>query len=272
MIFIDRLVSIGAESVFMCASAPDLFHAKSKQKKVCKGDFAMRFLSQVYTKARGSVGGITYTANQHHSLIARARTTPTDPGSQAQGVMRQAFSGAAVDWKALTDAQRQSWEDYAATLTYPNPMGPISMPGRQVMMGNIAWMRYLLARGESFTTSQKTAPVIPGFLSMDPLSIGDAGASSTGFTVNIGNPNAEDMLATIQLSRLFDGSRNTFHGKFLPASLDTVVVTSLSTGNIAVVIGTDDDVYFVKVRCIVDDGPKRISQEVTLRAVVTTSA
>lgn len=231
----------------------------------------MRFLSQVYTKARGSVGGITYTANQHHSLIARARTTPTDPGSQAQGVMRQSFSAAAAAWKGLSGAERQAWEDYADSLTYPNPMGPIDMPGRQVMMGNISWLKYLLARGTVFTTQEDTAPSIPGFLAMNPLSIGVAGPASTGFTVSIGNFNTEDVLATIQLSRAFDATRNTYHGPFRPTTLQTQVVVSGTTGGLIVVAGVDDDVFFVKCRVIVDDGAKRISREVTLRAVVTTT-
>lgn len=230
-----------------------------------------RALSQVYTQIRGSVGGVTYLANQYHQIVCRARTSPVDPSTTAQNQVRQAFSGAAVDWLAFTDAQRSDWDDYADSLTYPNPLGDQSLTGRLVAMGNLAFMRYIYARGETLTTSLKTAPTTPGFLSLDPLSIGIAGAASTGFTVNVGNPNPEDISAFIWTSRIFNATRNTYKGPWRTNSMTKLDITAASTGNQAFVQGADGDIVFVYIRAIVDDGLKRISQPAILRAVVTST-
>lgn len=230
-----------------------------------------RALSQIFTQIRGSIGGDTFLANQHHQIIVRARTSPVDPSTTFQNQVRQGFSGAAVDWLALTDAQRASWNDYAASLTYPNPLGDQTLTGRLVFMGNIAFMRYAAARGFTLTTSLKVAPTIPGFLSLDPLSIGVAGAASTGFTVNVGNPNVEDITAFIWISRIFAPTRNTYKGPWRSNSMIDLDITADTTGNQSFIIGSDDDIVFVYIRAIVDDGAKRVSQPAILRAVVTTS-
>ena len=230
-----------------------------------------RALSQIVTQIRGSVGGITYLANQHHQIVLRARTSPVDPSSTAQNQVRQSFSGAAVDWLGFTDAQRSDWNDYADSLTYPNPLGDQTLSGRLVAMGNIAFMRYLYARGFTLTTVVKTAPTTPGFLSLDPLSISVAGAASTGFTVNIGNPNPEDISAFIWTSRIFNATRNTYKGPWRTNSMVKLDVTADTTGNQSFIMGSDDDIIFVYIRAIVDDGLKRVSQPAILRAVVTTT-
>lgn len=231
-----------------------------------------KFLSQVYVIIRGSVGGVTYTANQFGQLIARAKTSPVHPNTTRQGQVKQAFSGAAVAWKALTDQERIDWNTYALTLTYSNPLGPIVMPGRQTFMGNIGFMRYLLARNFVFTTSADDAPVIPGFLSMDPLDVAVPGAPGTGFEIHVGNPNASDMKVIMEVSRRFDGSRLTYQGPWLTESMVAVDVAAATTSFHLFEGGSDGDVHFVRVRAIVDDGPKQISQEVILRAVVATTA
>lgn len=230
-----------------------------------------RALSQIVTQIRGSVGGITYLANQHHQIVLRARTSPVDPSTTPQNQVRQAFSGAAVDWLGFTDQERADWDDYADSLTYPNPLGDQTLSGRLVAMGNIAFMRYLYARGFSLTTVVKTAPTTPGFLSLDPLFPDVAGPASTGFTVNVGNPNPEDMSVFIWASRIFNATRNTFKGPWRSNSMVQLDVASAATGNHAFVMGSDGDIVFVYLRAIVDDGLKRVSQPAILRAVVTTT-
>jgi hypothetical protein len=232
----------------------------------------VKFLSHVWSIARGSVGGITYTANQFGQLIARVKTSPVHPNTTRQGQVKQAFSGAAVAWKALSDQERIDWQSYADSLTYSNPLGPIDMPGRQTMMGNIGFMNYLLAREFVFTTQLFLAPVIPGFLTMDPLSVTAPGAPGTGFDINVGNFNASDIKVIFELSRRFDGSRNRFQGPWQTETLQELDVGAGQTGNLNFEVGADDQVFFVRIRAIVDDGPKQVSQEVILRAVVQTTS
>ena len=51
----------------------------------------MKFTSQVYTQASGSVGGLTYSHNRS-GMYTRARSTPTDPASTLQLERRSNFS------------------------------------------------------------------------------------------------------------------------------------------------------------------------------------
>ena len=221
---------------------------------------------------RGSIGGNTFLANQFHQIVIRQRTSPVNPSSSNQGLVRQAFSGAAVDWKALTPAQRTDWDNYADTLTFPNPLGPIQIPGRQVFMGNIGWFRYLVARGVSFASPSKLAPVSAGFLSLDPLLVLEPEPGNTGFRISVGNVSTSDIQVAFQVSTRFDLSRNLFKGPFRSNSLITLALEGETVGVQEFYFGSDDDVYFVRIRAIVDDGPKKLSQDVILRCVVSTTA
>lgn len=231
-----------------------------------------RALSQVYTQIRGSVGGVTYLANQHHQIVCRARTSPVDPSTVNQNKIRQSFSGAAVDWLALTDVQRIAWNDYAAGLTYPNPLGDQTLSGRLVAMGNLAFKRYIASRGFALSSVEKTAPVIPGFLALDPLIIAAPSAAGTGVGLSVGNPNAEDIGLFYWRSRVFNPTRNTFKGPWSSASMGMQTIVSETTGQFDIMVGSDDNVIFVYLRAIVDDGAKRVSQPVILRGIIDTTA
>lgn len=56
----------------------------------------------------GSVGNVTYDRNQY-AQYARNRTTPIDPKSPAQLVIRSRMRTAVAAWHSLSDAQRASW-------------------------------------------------------------------------------------------------------------------------------------------------------------------
>lgn len=231
-----------------------------------------RILSHVWSQVRGSVGGITYLANQHHQIVARQRTSPVDPSTSNQNRIRQSFSGAAVDWLALTTPQRDAWDEYADSLTYPNPLGNQSLPGRLVAMGNLAFKRYVASRGFTLTTVEKTAPVIPGFLALDPLLIGAPVGTITGVGVSVGNPNAEDIGLFYWRSRAFQPTRNSYKGPWVSPSMGMQTIVSETTGQFDVEIGEDDQVVFIYLRAIVDDGAKRVSEPVILRGIIETTS
>lgn len=230
-----------------------------------------RALSQVYSQIRGSVGGVTYLANQWHQIVARARTSPVDPSTTNQNKVRQSFSGAAVDWLAQTEANRLLWDEYAQSLTYPNPLGNQTMPGRLVFMSNISFMRYVYARGFTLTTNAKTPPTEPGFLSLDPLVIAAPGAPGTGVSVSVGNPNTEDISVFLWRSRPFAQTRNTYKGPWSSSSMGQLDVSAASTGSYDFSVGSDDQVCFVYGRAIVDDGSKRLSEPFILRGIIDTT-
>jgi len=229
-----------------------------------------RALSQVFSQIRGSTGGVTYLANQWHQIVTRARTSPVDPSTTNQNKVRQAFSGAAVDWLAQTPGNRELWDEYAQSLTYPNPLGNQTMPGRLVFMSNIGFMRYIYSRGFGLTTILKDAPTEPGFLSLDPLIIAGPGAPGTGVSVSVGNPNSEDISCFVWRSRPFAPTRNSYKGPWISSTMGQMDIPAASTGVYDFSVGTDDQAVFVYGRAIVDDGSKRVSQPFILRGIIDT--
>lgn len=73
--------------------------------------------------ARGSIGGNTFSRNRFGAYM-RARTTPVNPQSSRQNLIRAAISALAGQWsQVLTQAQRDAWEVYAASITRSNKLG-----------------------------------------------------------------------------------------------------------------------------------------------------
>jgi len=73
--------------------------------------------------ARGSVGGQVHSRNRYGNYI-RARTTPVNPQSSRQNLIRAAISALAAAWSGtLTQLQRDAWEVYADAITRQNALG-----------------------------------------------------------------------------------------------------------------------------------------------------
>lgn len=83
----------------------------------------MKIISQIATKASGSLGGIT-AAHNKGGMYFRARSSPTNPASPAQQIVRNALKAQAADWSGvLTAAQRTGWTVYATNQTLPDAFG-----------------------------------------------------------------------------------------------------------------------------------------------------
>lgn len=83
----------------------------------------MKFKSQVYTQASGSVGGVTYSRNAG-GLYTRSRAIPTNPNTPAQQQVKAILSDLAQAWSnILTAAQRAAWEAYAAAVPLRDTLG-----------------------------------------------------------------------------------------------------------------------------------------------------
>jgi len=83
----------------------------------------MKFKSQVYTEASGSIGGITYSHNRG-GLYTRARSIPTNPNTPQQQAIRAFVSQLTSNWlSVLTDTQRRHWGDYAWNVPIPDVLG-----------------------------------------------------------------------------------------------------------------------------------------------------
>lgn len=78
----------------------------------------------------GSIGGTTWSHNRSGVYI-RNRSIPVNPNSDRQVTIRNAVRNLAIDWNdTLTPAQRNSWDVYAANVTWVNRLGQtISLTG-----------------------------------------------------------------------------------------------------------------------------------------------
>lgn len=220
-----------------------------------------KIVSPVWSTIRGSIAGTTYFPNQYGQIIARQRTTPVNPGTLRQTQMRGAFGVAAVQWRSLTQVQRDAWNDYAATCAFGYPQGYYYIPGREMFVRNIGTTIYLRTRGEYTAAIDPTAPTwnFPSFGLLDTV---DPSASQTGFTVQaqVGGPFLDGLMYG-WVSRAVNPTVNFWKGPFLtetlvsnshtfPGNLATLEFNGLSEGY----------KYFFKCGFITEDGDPSICQ------------
>lgn len=70
----------------------------------------------------GSLAGQTSSRNRF-GQYRRSRSIPVNPNSSAQGAVRARLGNNSAGWRALTDAQRQGWNDLASGITRTNSLG-----------------------------------------------------------------------------------------------------------------------------------------------------
>ena len=70
----------------------------------------------------GSIGGETSSRNRF-GQYRRARTTPINPNSATQGVVRARMASNAATWRALTANQRAGWGSLGAMISRSDSLG-----------------------------------------------------------------------------------------------------------------------------------------------------
>jgi len=232
-----------------------------------------RMLSHVHSIIRGSVGGLTYTANQWHAIIARARTGPVNPNTTRQSLIRSAFSAAQQEWLTLTDAGRDAWDAYADTCQYSGALGNYTIPGRLMFTACIGTAKFLNSLFPLIIPAiDYTAPVIPGFLNLDTVITGPPSLVGTGFSVGATQNGTEDVAFYAERSIPFNPTRYRYKGPWLTPTLDSVSIAAPGSGIIDFLDLTEDMAYFCKCRGIVAVGAHRISNDFFLRAIAEVNA
>ena len=231
----------------------------------------MKFLSHVWSIARGSVGGITYTANQYHQLIARAKTSPVNPGSGLQTAIRTAFTEAESLWKALDDRERTDWDIYAAATPRQNPLGPITLTGRAFMRGVVGLRQFMVSTLGTVFTPTDLAPATPGMLNIGNVVAIPLAGVGTGVSISWTNPPVNpDINVFIQISGAFEPTRQFYKGPWDTAKNTADATPSGATGFMEFTGLVVDKVYFMRLRAIHEDGPHKISEDFIVRSVAIT--
>lgn len=231
-----------------------------------EGGHMARLLSPVWAIIRGSIGGTTYTANQFHQIIARARTAPVQPNTTPQTDIKTAFTSSENTWDNLTDADQLAWEDYASATPYSGPLGPYTVTGRHMFLAVFALLLYMnntLAAGLSGVTDP---PPTPGFSMLPSFSAGPPQLGVTGIALSATIPIGEDDITMFgQRSIAFTVTRRRFKGPWVSrhnVAVDFLngVPNSVEFGGMAI-----GDIGFARIRGIRTDDPHRIAQEVIIR-------
>lgn len=125
----------------------------------------MKFKSPIITAGSGSVGGLT-VAHNAGGLYFRGRSTPTDPGTAQQTLIRNAFAFLSNYWlSTLTAQQRTEWNIYASNVTVLDAFGDaIYISGfNHFMRSNVMYKKNfgsVLADGPAnFNLGEFTSPV-----------------------------------------------------------------------------------------------------------------
>lgn len=209
-----------------------------------------KFLSQVYTVIRGSVGGVTYLAGPHHALIARARVAPVNPASPNQNLVRGFWSQAATEWHGLTDIVRRQWAQYALTVQFQSPTGPYTVSGRALFTSYRMVYWYLLYK-LIYAYVNTGAPTTPGALLTPTASDAALSAPGIGRTITINNLNIGRVTAYLELSPIQSTIRNSWKGPFDSTTLvGSGIISPSSSSPISFTGLVSGAVYFVRIGLI----------------------
>lgn len=109
------------------------------------------------SQIKGSIGSKTFQSIRG-GLIVRERTTPVNPNTPNQNLVRGAMTILSDRWtNGLTATQRDAWNDYAELTPLPNKFGELrNVGGRQM------YIRSNLSRQSGGLSLVDTAPSTPG--------------------------------------------------------------------------------------------------------------
>lgn len=227
----------------------------------------MRILSPLMSIARGSVAGLTFTANQFHQIVVRQKTAPVNPKTTFQEQMRVAFAAASVHWKGLVQSVRDDWSDYAKTVDYPGPLGSYVVTGRNIFMANAAMILYINARALDTLTLSTAAPTIPGVPSWSDVSTDAPSVPGTGFSIHLENISGDDMNYFITISPPQAPSRLRYKGPWDSSSAVSDTVASLAAVSIDFLTLQEGAAYFARIKGITVEAPHRSSFDIIVRRI-----
>ena len=230
-----------------------------------------RALSQVYTIIRGSVGGLTYLANQFHQIVVRARTAPVQPGTVFQTAMKTAFSAAEALWSAASQATLDAWSDSAQTVIRTGPLGNYSVKNRQQFLSTLALASYLNTRFALSIPVSDDAPSTTGWLKISNFNLAPPGSAGTGFAVNVANDEDHEIIVYVNISPAFNATKNFYKGPWISSRATTFSVASQSSGTEDIINLIAGRVYFIKIRAISITAEHRISTAFIARGVAATT-
>jgi len=221
---------------------------------------------------RGSIAGNVHSRNSSGNYI-RARTTPVNPNSTRQNVIRAAMATASNTWSnGLTPAQRTAWGLYAANINMTNRLGETIL-----ISGRSHYLRSNMARINSNLGARNDGPVLLSLPSADSAFSVVANVGAQTLTVTFDDTqdwaaeNSAHMI--VSMSQPKHSAVNFIGGPFrVVAAMDGSASSGLSSpatlANLPFVISADQ-VVGIKARISRNDG--RLSELFRDSRVTTTA-
>lgn len=218
----------------------------------------MKFTPSIMGAASGKLGGIVASRNKGGQYFRR-NSMPTNPQTSRQTTNRNRFATWTQLWNTTDEANRVSWDVYAANVTFLDSLGqPLILSGQQ------AFMRSNQAAVDGGPGPFEAAPVVYNLgepvASMTQLTLGaSAGQVDWTFTV-AGSGTSEEGALAVYISRPQNVGKTFFKGPYQLAFLFTnvnlldVTLTGDDTPTLMDWQLNEDDYVHVRARLIYADG------------------
>ena len=161
---------------------------------------------------RGSVNGMTYSANQFAPIICRARTYPSHFGSNDQNLAMAAFGTATSKWATLDPVVRDAFIQAKVQ--------------RNKYIGNVAWLEYATSKGMLNVPYDSVTPPLEGEVPIfSALMQVYSGLPDTyGVNILVTNQQVRKLFCVVQLSVPFEPTRYAFRGPWDPTLFQSDVI------------------------------------------------
>lgn len=158
----------------------------------------------------GKFGGVVAAHNRFGQYFRQYRI-PTDPQSSTQMQRRAAMAASVVAWKGLTDAQRETWNVYAANTPWLNRLGEtVYLSGFQMYCRSNTYWRYLFTEmgiSPVNLTSCGSTGGLPENISAAVATVSVASGLSLAYDDTAAWCDSDGAAVTVQMSRPRPGTQ-----------------------------------------------------------------
>lgn len=176
--------------------------------------------SPLVSELRGSVGGVTFARNSY-GAYARNKTSPVQPRSPQQMLIRAAFTQISQAWRdILVTTERAAWDDYAKQTPMSDVLG-----NKILLTGATMFVRYNTGLVGILPAILKIAPTLPGEAQMAKVTLTATVADGVKITSLVPTLIAGDYAIAYSNKAPIPTSREFFNGPWaLRKNMDSTQV------------------------------------------------
>lgn len=205
-----------------------------------------KIISPVWSIIRGSIAGTTYLTTPAGMIIGRQRTSPVNPMSEHQSRVRAALSQVVAEWEALTQAERDDWDVYAAGQGR-------ALTGRQEFISGHSLFRYIENLGV-LPVGATYFSTIPEFASRPTVTCTfTAPSAGVGFKASVTNFGQIEIMALMSSSGPCNPSRQFWKGPWDPNGQSLLQIAASATGDFEKADCIEGMRYFVRFSHVTED-------------------